>query len=436
MLIKNVYLFDGSPLQHLVDIRISGNTIKEVGRNLTQEENEEAIQGKGSIALPGLIDSHRHVWQAPFQSYASDMMLMDYLNKAVGELGSQLTAEDLYTINLYGYLKAAAKGITTIFDWCHVINTPQHGEAAIQAAIDSKINVLFFHSTPATNREALWYNSNVPHDKDIVRLIKLFNHASTRVRIGMGIRGPEFASMDVNREDIELARDLDIPVSMHIGSSVLGKIHQPVLKLAEHGLLGSDLNLVHCNVLGDHEFSLLEEAGCLVSITPEVEMQMGLGNPIADKINALQGLKWSVGLDIVTSAADNLFYQQHLLLQLYRGWTNSELIQNDVLPLHIPYTSSQWFYDSMKHANEFAGFSTSVTITEGAQANLSLVDWSDLEPTFFKQYPSFHYLRPEAVETVIADGRLLVHNKVWLLHDYDKIEAQVQQITERLIKDI
>jgi len=129
MIIRNVYIFDGEPLNGTSDIRIENVKVKETAASLTPYENEEVVDGKGRIALPGMADAHRHVWQAPFKACAADLMLMDYLNQTVGGIGAQITPEELYYLNLYGYLKAAVNGITTVFDWSHIL-TPFQPEYA------------------------------------------------------------------------------------------------------------------------------------------------------------------------------------------------------------------------------------------------------------------------------------------------------------------
>lgn len=141
MIIKNVHIFDGNSMTGTSDIKIENGIIKQIEPFIHPLIGEEVINGKGMIALPGMADAHRHVWQTAFKACATDFMLMDYLNQTVGGIGSQITPEELYCLNLYGYLKAATNGITTIFDWSHIMNSPEHADAALQAAIDAGINV-------------------------------------------------------------------------------------------------------------------------------------------------------------------------------------------------------------------------------------------------------------------------------------------------------
>ena len=35
----------------------------------------EVIDGRGKVALPGFVDSHRHTWQAPVRGLAADWTL-------------------------------------------------------------------------------------------------------------------------------------------------------------------------------------------------------------------------------------------------------------------------------------------------------------------------------------------------------------------------
>ncbi len=432
MIIKNVHIFDGNPITNTSDIRIENDRIAAIAATIMPYETEEVIDGKGMIALPGMADAHRHVWQAAFKACAADLMLMDYLNQTVGGIGAQISPEELYSLNFYGYLRAAANGITTIFDWSHIMNSPEHADAALQAATDAGINVLFFHASTAIDRTPWWYNSELPHDKDIERLVKNYGNQSPYVKIGMGIRGPEFATMQVNEQDIKLAKQLNIPVSMHIGSSILGKIHKPVMQLYEKGLLHANMNMVHCNTLSDTEFELMRDAGCLVSMTPEAEMQMGLGNPASKQIAKCTGLKWSAGIDIDTASTDSLIFQQRLLLQHYRAELNNELIEKMEFPMAMPYKANDFFFESQRYTHEFAGMNTCEEILVGKNASLSLLKWDELQCTSFVQNPAFYYLKETNIDTVIANGKVLLREGKWLNRDMVQLEAAIAEIVKKV----
>ena len=93
----------------------------------------------------------------------------------------------------------------------------------------------------------------------------------------------------MNRVDIELARSLGIIASMHLAVGMYGEYVAPGRALAQAGLLGSDINLTHCNRLKDDEIAMAVDCGSSISVTPEVEMQMGHGIPATGKVHAAGG---------------------------------------------------------------------------------------------------------------------------------------------------
>jgi cytosine/adenosine deaminase-related metal-dependent hydrolase len=240
--------------------------------------------------------------------------------------------------------------------------------------------------------------------------------------------------MEVNKMDIQQAKALGIPASMHIGSSILGKITKPVMQLATQQLLRSDLNLVHCCTLSKDEFKLIGEVGCLVTMTPEAEMQTGLGEPAAGFIADIPDLKWSVGIDIPTSSTDSLMFQQRLLLQSYRALVNNRMIERMEFPVQMPYNTNQFFFDSMENANQFSGMNTSARIQVGAKACFSLVKWDDLRNDAFASNPAFYFLNENNIDSIVLNGKLAKSKGQWLLHDLDELRNKVNVIVARTTK--
>jgi|GEM_PF-4627545 len=432
MIVKNVFIFDGGPLRELVNIHIAADgMVSAITKNQPETQGQNIIDGKGMIALPGITDAHRHVWQAPFDGFAADMLLMEYLEKVNTQIADKLTADDLYYISLYGYLQVARSGITTVFDWSHIMNSAEHADAALAAAAESGINVLFFHSTPSFNRDQNWYNSTVAHDRDVERIAKEYAGHKT-VKIGLGIRGPEFSTVEVNKADIEMARSLNCKVSMHVGSSFLGTLCRPVVQLSEAGLLSDDLNLAHCSTLSADEYRLIAESGCLVTLTPEAEMQTALGHPAVDLIHASPRARWSVGTDIPTGSTPSMLYQQRLLLQSYRAHVNQVAIDEMRFPEEMPYLSNDFFFDSSCQANVFAGFSASSRIEVGSPASFSLFQWEDLARGSFSMHPAFYYLEEAHIDTVICNGRIIIQSGYPVDHDMAVLDDKIRQILRRI----
>ncbi len=64
VLLKNIsYLNEEYNVVSNYDIRISGNSIEEIKKDLIPREDEEVIDGKNLLVVPGLCDAHTHIGQ-------------------------------------------------------------------------------------------------------------------------------------------------------------------------------------------------------------------------------------------------------------------------------------------------------------------------------------------------------------------------------------
>ena len=92
-------------------------------------------------------------------------------------------------------------------------------------------------------------------------------------------------------------------------------------QFAACGLLGPDIVHVHCNACTERDWRLLAGSEAKISVTPETEMQMGMGHPpIARAIEA--GLVLSLSCDVVSSNSGDMFTQMRLGLQDARALAN------------------------------------------------------------------------------------------------------------------
>jgi cytosine/adenosine deaminase-related metal-dependent hydrolase len=63
LIIRNVRIFDGEKIIDANSVTISGGRISAVARNLPVSAGAQVIDGTGDTLLPGLIDSHVHLWK-------------------------------------------------------------------------------------------------------------------------------------------------------------------------------------------------------------------------------------------------------------------------------------------------------------------------------------------------------------------------------------
>ena len=83
--------------------------------------------------MPGMIDTHRHMWQTAMRGYGADWTLTQYFVWYYLENGKHFRPEDIHSGNLLAAAEAIDAGVTTCVDWSHGLQTVDHADAAVDA---------------------------------------------------------------------------------------------------------------------------------------------------------------------------------------------------------------------------------------------------------------------------------------------------------------
>ena len=124
------------------DVLIEGSKIAAVGPRLSAEASE--VDVSNMIVMPGFVDSHRHIWQGQLRNVLPNGRLEpDYFRDIGGTARGVYRPEDVYVGDLLSAWGALNAGITTLLDWSHISNTPEHSDAAIEGLRDSGIRAVY-----------------------------------------------------------------------------------------------------------------------------------------------------------------------------------------------------------------------------------------------------------------------------------------------------
>ncbi len=119
-----VLTMDGSHrIEHGADVLISGERIAAVSPALEVPEGTVEIDATGGIVMPGMIDTHRHMWQTAMRGYGADWTLTQYFVWNYLQWGKSFRPEDIYAGNLLSAIEAIDAGVTTSVDWSHNLPT-------------------------------------------------------------------------------------------------------------------------------------------------------------------------------------------------------------------------------------------------------------------------------------------------------------------------
>ena len=103
----------------------------QVGKGLSAE-GAQVIDATGDIVIPGFIDTHRHTWETSIRTCAPDYALITYFSGILDQFAPKYRPDDVLAANRWGALECINAGITTLVDWSHIMNTPDHADAAIK----------------------------------------------------------------------------------------------------------------------------------------------------------------------------------------------------------------------------------------------------------------------------------------------------------------
>ena len=220
-LIRDAYLLtmdgEASGTLETGDVAIDGDRIAAVGPGL-DGAGAEVIDGRGMIAMPGLVDTHRHMWAAMLRGGACYGTLADYFGTVVFTYGAAFTPEDTYRSVRFGLAESVDGGITTIHAWEHNIQTPDHARAAVQALRESGMRGRFSYgssSDPSAGSSFVKGDETVDFD-DILRLRdEEFANPDGRLHLGIAARGHEFSREHIWKQEFAWAREHGLPITAH-----------------------------------------------------------------------------------------------------------------------------------------------------------------------------------------------------------------------------
>jgi 5-methylthioadenosine/S-adenosylhomocysteine deaminase len=412
------------------DILIEGGKIAAVAPDLGPLDARE-IDGTDRIALPGFVDTHRHSWQSLLRHMSTDWTLGQYFSGVRGVLGKAYGPDDMYAANLIAMLDALDSGITTLVDWSHNNNSPEHADAAIQGVVDAGIRCVWAHG----NANDEWLPvSDIPQSRDVVRIAsQWFSSSDQLVTLALAPRGPQFATKGVTLQDFALAAELDIPVTVHVGDGVWGKSH-PVEWMRDNGLATNRTTYVHCNTLSDAEFDIIKSTGGAISIAPELEMHMGHGR-LSTLRGRDRGIPISLSIDVCTSVGGDIFSAMRALLAGTRYLDNVEALDAGTSG-PVPITAVEVLKFATQGGATAAWLGDKVgSLTPGKQADVVLLrtDVYGMQPLNYPAGAVVESGNAQLVDTVFVDGALVKHEGRLLHHDFARVRRLAEEARDRVL---
>jgi len=360
------------------DVLIDGGRIAAVGVNLPATD-ADVIDATNKLVLPGLIDTHRHTWETQLRSMIPEGDFFVYLKVILQTVAPRYRPDDVYIGNLFGALGAINSGITTMLDWSHIMLTPEHADAAVKGLADSGIRGVFAHGDPVAPFADWWSpKSELRHPADARRVRKqYFNSEDQLLTMALALRGPEYSSWDASVDDLKLARELGVPITIHMG--VPGAKPGAVKALYEAKLLGADITHVHTLRCSEEELQMIGDSGGTVSTSSATEIMSGHGFPSLQRW-LRHGIRPAISIDNETRMPTDLFTQMRALLMTDRLLETQRVIKDGGKPILTPVRDILALA-TIEGARTLGLERKTGSLTPGKRADIIMINLDDLNVT-------------------------------------------------------
>lgn len=294
------------------DVLIDGSRIEQVGSGL-DDAGAEVIDASGMLIMPGMADTHTHLWETPFKGRVSEAWGWEYFTN-MHPLASWLTPEDVYAGTYAGAVESLAAGVTSMFDYCTCIMSPEHADAAVEALRASGIRAVFGYDLRGKDpggRATLGPSSE--RFVDIERLRgSIPNQPEDLLRLGVCLSDVAPDTMEQTAREVAFAREIGCPMTWH--SNKGGEM----VLLDEGGLLGADLLPAHGNYTTDEDLDLLAGVGGSLTTQPEAETYAGRRSMSMVGRAHRRGVGIALGVDVPAIMNLGILPQMRLLYLLQR----------------------------------------------------------------------------------------------------------------------
>jgi 5-methylthioadenosine/S-adenosylhomocysteine deaminase len=412
------------------DVLVAGETIAAIGPGLTVPDGTVEIDATGGIVMPGMIDTHRHMWQTAMRGYGADWTLTQYFVWYYLEWGKVFRPEDVHAGNLLSAIEAIDAGVTTTVDWSHGLQTPEHADAAVDAlaAVPGRFVLAYGNLQDAP---ANWTAS--PGFRDFVsrRFPSGRGDDMLGFQLAFDVLGdPTFAE----KAAFEVARELDVPVTTHAG--VWGATgDEGIRQMHEHGFMTPETVYVHSASLSPDSYRRIADTGGSVSVATESEQSAGQGYPPTWALRAY-GIPVSLSMDTSVWWSADLFSAMRTTLGADRSREHLEAHAKGETVTHSSLRAEQVVEWATRGGARALGREDRLgTVEVGKLADLVLIK-NDRSPVMFPLLHPHGHVAFQAqrgdVHTVLVNGRIVKTDHQLVGIDLAAARLEVERTVEHL----
>ena len=380
------------------------------------------IDGRDSLIMPGLINSHTHIAMSLLRNYADDLPFWPWLTEKILPAEKNLTKESVYWGSMLSIAEMISSGTTTFCDMYFFT------EETIKAVNETGIRANISRGLV----------SGDDSDKKLengINLFKEFNKSSNeRLHIDLGPHAPYSCNGEYLKLIGEKARELKSGVHIHLSESekeVEESIKKhgktPIKHVNDLGLLENHVIAAHCVHVTDEDIDIMSKKDFNVVNNPSSNLKLANGFAPIVKMSR-KGINIALGTDGPSSNNNqDMFEEMHIAAILNKS------IEKDstVLP------AFEVLQMATINGAKALGIENLVgTLEIGKKADIILIDLKkpNIYPPNNLISALVYSVNSSDVKTVIVDGKIIFENYKFKKIDLNEIFEQSLKYSKCLIK--
>ncbi len=304
--------------------------------DMPDERADRQIELPNHVVIPGLINTHHHMFQSLTRVMAQERELFDWL-RTLYPIWSRIDGEAIYVSAKLAMAELMLSGCTTSSD--HLYLYPNDAKLDDEVRAAQEIGMRFHAARGAMSmgesKGGLPPDSLVEGEENVLidmrRVIEQFHDAKRHamLRVVIAPCSPFTVTQNLMRESAELARSYGVHLHTHLAETP----NDVAYSLEKFGLLpgdyardvgwvGEDVWHAHCVCLNEREIALFGKTGTGVCHCPSSNLRLGSG--IAP-IRKMRDSHVHVGLGVDGSASNDsghLLNEARMALLLQRAGGN------------------------------------------------------------------------------------------------------------------
>ncbi|KYC37248.1 5-methylthioadenosine deaminase [Scytonema hofmannii PCC 7110] len=392
---------------------------------LASYKADRTLPGEGMVLMPGLVNGHSHSAMVLFRGLADDLALEDWLLNYIFPAEAKFVDENFIRIGEQLACWEMIRGGTTTF-----VDMYFKPDVASEVVDECGLRAIIAPSSidfPSPNFQG-WDDAFAA----AVDFVKRWKGKNPRIIPAIAPHAPYTVSPEHLTQAIEAARQYDVPLTIHLAETKteVEDVQQrynatPVQHLENLGFLEPRVFAAHVVWPNESEIALMAKRGIGVIHNPDSNLKLASGfAPIPAMLKA--GIKVGLGTDGASSNNDlDMWEAIRLTAFIHKGTTLD--------PTAVP--AKTVLRMATLGGAEALGLADKIgAIKVGLQADLIQVQLS--EPHLTPIYDAISHLVYTAdaqdVDTVIVDGKVLMHKREMLTLNPDRIRLEATSIAERI----